>query len=181
MRVKNTMTSIERGVSFRIADSHLSKVYICGNVVEVITVKNKPQLLSRYKKVNKDSYVDTETGELLEYNPSRPRNKNIKGLVKTMNNLRRVINLNFIGDDSERHVCLTYGTEMHDYNQASIDFSKFWGKLKYHHPDLEYIRILEPQHSGRWHIHLLVKHSTGEVLYLDFDHLRQLWGLAASM
>lgn len=42
-------------------------------------------------------------------------------------------------------------------------------------PSCEYIRILEPQQSGRWHIHLLVK-SVIAPLYIQFKHLRKLWG-----
>ena len=41
---------------------------------------------------------------------------------------------------------------------------------------MEYIRIIEPQHTGTWHIHVLVKTEKKGYLTLPKDELEKIWG-----
>ena len=101
--------------------------------------------------------MDTETGEAIPYKTSTARANNPNSLQKTFITLRRIINNNFTASDSERHVTLTYREHMTDYHQCVKDFKNFWLRFKRKYPSAEYIRVIEPQQSGRWHIHVLIK------------------------
>lgn len=57
-----------------------------------------------------------------------------------------------------------------------MDFKRFWEKLHYHYPDLEFIRIIEPQHTGSWHIHALLKSKKYENLSIPHEHIEKFWG-----
>lgn len=167
------------GKSFTVSNDHRAQVFLTGNVVEIITVKKPPSSnISRFRRLNKDSYVDQDTGEIVKYKQHIKRSDNHSGLRKTFRQLRRIINANFVGENnSEKHIILTYGYIELDYIKAAHDFSRFWARFKYYFPGCEYIRILEPQHSGRWHIHLLVKKGDGTSLYIDYKQLHDIWGL----
>ena len=65
---------------------------------------------------------------------------------------------------------------MTDFDKASKDFKRFWEKLHYHYPDLEFIRIIEPQHTGSWHIHALLKSNNYENLSISHEQIEKLWG-----
>lgn len=165
------------GQAFYISEGHPTKVYITNNIVEVITVQKPSKAPTRIRRLNKNEYVNLETGEVLEYKKKEPRAFNRNSLMKSFASLRRLINNNFVGDNSELHVCLTYAEDMEDYEQACVDSRRFLKKFRYHHPSCEYIRVIEPQQSGRWHIHLLLKRMDGNSLYVDYKKVRELWGL----
>lgn len=137
-------------------------------------------MISRFRRLDKESYVNLETGEITKYKTSTARLDNHSSLRKTFCDLRRITNANFVGEDcSELHIVLTYCYNESDYTKAAKDFSRFWARFSYHHSNCEYIRILEPQQSGRWHIHLLVKKIDGCALYVDYNQLRDQWGLGS--
>ena len=66
--------------------------------------------------------------------------------------------------------------KMEDIDKVSKDFKRFWEKLHYHYPDLEFIRILEPQHTGTWHIHVLLKTNCYQKLEIPKQVVETLWG-----
>ncbi|MGI6696660.1 MAG: rolling circle replication-associated protein [Christensenellales bacterium] len=179
MEKKNVTIKNLKGKTFTVSSNHMCKVISSGNINEIITVKIPPSpVISNYRRLDKDRCVNLKTGEIITYKKSSKRLNNHQGLRKTFSDLRRVINANFIGDhQSELHITLTYNYNEQDYTKVAKDFSRFWSRFTYHYPGCEYIRILEPQNAGRWHIHLLVKLMNGKLLYVDYDHLRDLWGL----
>lgn len=181
IRIEKTQITIKslKGKNFTISSNHKCKVISAGNVVEIITVKKyPPPSIAKFRRLNRDSCINLETGEVIKYKKSPKRLDNHQGLRKTFGALRRIIDANFIGDyRSELHITLTYCHNEQDYVKAAKDFTRFWARFRYHYPGCEYIRILEPQHSGRWHIHLLVKMMSGRSLYVDYNQLRDLWGL----
>lgn len=149
-------------------------------IVELITSSNsrdKPNnSISRFKKLSKDTYLDTETGEVKEYKHYEKRIDSWKEMQKTFHELRRRINYNFIGNEAEKFITLTYAKKMTDRDKLYKDFKNFWLKLKYRFPNLEYIVIIEPQHSGSWHLHVLVRNNNNEKLFIEQDLLDTLWG-----
>ena len=152
-----------------------SKVYQCGNVIEVQTVERPCKNLSNFRRYNKDLCIDLRTGEVIEYNHSTKRNENHHGLYKTFANLRRIINLNFRGGWSEIFLTLTYKTAMTDTVQLYEDYRKFWKKLKRFYPALIYVAIAEPQHYGTWHLHVLLRNSDFKHLFIPKEQLTELW------
>ena len=157
------------------SDDAVTEIVYCGNVTELKTIDKISTQINRYKRISKTEYVDTKTGEVHEYqnnaNPNKKRNLN-----KTFEKLVRLINNNFQSNINELHVTLTYTGEMDDFDKASKDFKKFWEKLNYKYSDLDYIRIIEPQHTGKWHIHVLIKSAKKGYLFIPKDELEMFWG-----
>lgn len=159
---------LQKGTAKVIGGKQICSVYVTNGVVEISCIERKSISPSnKTKRISGKEYVELATGEVKRYKESVPRAWNSDSLKNSCIHLRRLINNNFIGDDSERHIVLTYNIRMRDYAKANEDFKKFWGKFRYHNPTCEYIRIIEPQSSGSWHIHMLVKdvensHFSGE-------------------
>ncbi len=169
-------TSVCKRQADFIPDDKLSKVYVSNHIVEVITMKKQSNSLKNYKKVGKSGCVNLTTGEYIEYSKEK-RTKNTQNhFTKASNFLRRIINYNFVGDSSEKFITLTYSEIMTDYTKANDDFTKFWNKLKYRYPDCEYIKVIEPQQSGSWHLHVLLKDMKSKNLFIKHEELSQLWG-----
>ena len=69
---------------------------------------------------------------------------------------------------------LTYSSYMDNPEQLYQDFRKFWLRFKYHFPPSEYITIIEPQASGSYHIHALVKTQDDSPLFIPKKQLDML-------
>ena len=156
----------------------ISTVYQTGNIIEVITPnRSPPKLLSNYRKISNDHYLNIATGEFLEYNHSTNRNNSIYKLKKTFANLRRILNNNLTGNNSELFATLTYSNYMSEPQQLYIDFKNFWLRLKYRYPNIEYINVCEPQNSGSWHCHTFIIRIDNKKLYIPQQELSKCWGL----
>ena len=154
-------------------DNAITHVCISGHVTELRAMDRSCNNLKHIKRINRNEYLDTRTGEVKEYQhkeQNRTRNMN-----RSFEKLRQLINANFTGKINERHITLTYAEKMTDFDKASIDFKRFWEKLHYHYPDLEFIRIIEPQQTGSWHIHALVKSKKYGNLSIPLEQIEKLW------
>lgn len=158
------------------SDDAVADVTISGNVIEIKVLEHFSSNLSNSKRISKDYYVDTRTGEVKEYHHNKGNSNSIRNMNKAFEKLRLLINTNFTCAINELHVTLTYADKMDDFDIASKDFKRFWEKLHYKYPDLEFIRVIEPQHTGTWHIHVLIKSAKFEYLTLPKDELEKLWG-----
>lgn len=156
-----------------IALENISTIYDTGNIVEVITSSQPCQKICQYKKLDKDRFVNVETGEIGFYKHTSGKTSSAN-LSKTFTNLRRIINQNFVGDDTEKFLTLTYGECMTDTTQVRKDFKQFIASLRYHLP-VEYVACLEPQQSGSWHLHVLLKRVDGVSLTLSQGMVNRLW------
>ena len=156
-----------------IPDNQLCTVYQCNHIVDVISIQKRSRSISHYKRISKTHYFDVKTGEVFEYQKQEKRSQSLKD---TFIQLRRLINNNFTGRHSELMLVLTYSTYMDNAEQLYQDFRKFWLRFKYHFPPSEYITIIEPQSSGSYHIHALVKTRDGSMLFVPKNQLDQLWG-----
>lgn len=125
--------------------------------------------------MSRQGYVNLETGEYIE---SKARASPIdieKRFKKSCHELRRIINLNFTGHCSEKFLTLTYSSIMRDYKQVNLDFKRFWSRFRYSYPSCEYIRIIEPQGNGSYHLHVLVKRMDKQGLFVPMERLKQMW------
>lgn len=148
-------------------------------IVELITSANREKpnkSISIFKRLDKDTYINVETGEIKAYKHQEKRIDSLQELQKTFHELRRRINYNFVGNEAEKFITLTYAKKMTDRDKLYKDFKNFWLKLKYRFPHLEYIAVIEPQHTGSWHLHLLVKNNNNEKLFIEKELLDKLWG-----
>lgn len=77
---------------------------------------------------------------------------------------------------------MTYREDVNatDKNSPEVvykDFKRFIRKLREkYNPTIEYIAVLEPQASGRWHLHVLMKTLDHSKLYIPNSNIENLWG-----
>lgn len=142
------------------------------NYAEVMACERKTKVGAR--KLNKDEYVVLKTGEIKQY--QKYDMKTIHDLKKTFGRLRALIRTNF-GADKHNQLFLTL-TYNHEVNEKELynDFKNFYKRLKYAYKEhkFDYITVAEPQGSGRWHLHVMLK-SDKEILYIDNRKLEGLW------
>lgn len=168
------MKKITTSSIVNIDDSKISTVYKTGNITEIITPHHRNECLKKIRRLSKTQYVDLETGEVKEYKQSINKSDNVQNVQRSLANLRRIINLNFTGEDSERFLTLTYSTLMTDTNKLYRDFKNFISKLRKLYP-VEYVVVAEPQQSGSWHLHVLLKSMAIKRLHIPIEVLSELW------
>lgn len=133
---------------------------------------------SNIRKLDKEHYVDLETGEIREFNISENRADNENSLRQTFKKLRYLINNNCTGKANELHAVLTYKENMTDVEQLYKDFKKYILRLKYAYKDkstVDYISVVEPQGRGAWHCHVLLRFNDLDKIYIPNDEMARLW------
>lgn len=153
---------------------------MCGNVTEVTMMQKKPKPPD-ILKVDKDTYVYTDTGEIGAYKHTQTRAESTLQLKKTFAALRRIINANATNAKNCLWVTLTYKENMQDHHRLMADHAAFYKRLKRYliargEDPPEYIACVEPQGRGAWHMHILYiwQHKAP---YIDNMDMYQLWGL----
>lgn len=158
------------------------KIVDCGNVIETKQMSHKtPKGHSAIKKIDANRYVDKSSGEIKYYNKGFVRIDNMQSLYRTFEKLRNLINTNFRGNQNELFITLTYAENKQinqDFKETAEDFKNFMKRLKYEYKDksFEYIKVIEPQASGRIHYHVLLKDTSNTKLFIENDKLSNLWG-----
>ena len=135
-----------------------TKVTTMGNITEVTTLAKNCNGGCPCKKLDKDHYLDTRTGEVLEYEHIENRSEETRSIRNTLARIRALINTNVVEPDNCRWLTLTYAENMTDAKQLYMDYFKFWKRFCYwckkngiEKPD--YITVQEPQGRGAWHVH----------------------------
>lgn len=131
------------------------------------------------KKIDKDHYVDTRTGELFEYEHIENRAESTESIRHTLAYIRALINTNVTEPDNVRWVTLTYGENMTDTKRLYDDYFKFWKRFCYWckkqgFEKPEYITVQEPQGRGAWHVHAFFIWPT-KAPFIPNDTMRELW------
>jgi hypothetical protein len=147
------------------------------------------------KKLSKEEFVDLQTGEIKQFQHLENRGQNVNSLRQTFKKLGYLVNNNFSGAKNELWVTLTYKENITDLAKVSKDFDKFIKRWKYFlqkyygkniakkykdeeiqkKSKMEFIKVLEPQGRGAWHIHLLVKFPNLNSIYIKNSQLADLW------
>mgnify|MGYP001178162003 CR=1 FL=1 len=160
-----------------IADDDLVTVTEMNHIVEVQHMR-KMNRQAHIKKLDKDRYVDLQTGEIKEFKHIENRSDSYNSLRQTFKKLRYLINANFEGKPNELHVILTYKENMTDTKRLYSDFDKFMKRLRYKYRNessIDYISVVEPQERGAWHSHLLLRFNDLEKIYIPNEELASLW------
>lgn len=136
------------------------KKTVSGFITEYMTMSKYPHTFET-RKISKEQYVNTATGEVHDYMQSSTRADNRDSLRKTFKKIRDVINANCTEPDKLHWVTLTYKDNMTDAKQLYTDFKKFMMRFYYFcdknsFKRPEYISVAEPQARGAWHMHLLL-------------------------
>lgn len=150
------------------------KSYRYGDTLELTTSNGLHK--QTIKVLPNKRYVVLETGEILDMNTTaKTRNDNLKAVKNTMRRLRRLIAHNFKGKKNELWVTLTYRELITDTKIVYRDFKIFIKRLRKRYPNLEYINVIEPQASGSWHCHLLLKDISSKNLFIPNSELANAW------
>ena len=127
-------------------------VKIMGNITEIRDMSKSTGGI--IKKLSKDEYCDTRTGEVLLYsNDGEKRIDNPGNIARSLRDLRDIINTNVTHKKRCLWVSLTYDENMTDTERLYNDFRKAMMRLYYYLdkknlPRCEYIVAAEPQERG---------------------------------
>lgn len=151
--------------------------YLSGDVLELSNATGNIKVV---KQIDKDHYLNLVTNEIKEINHNSNRESNIPSLKRTFRNIRRLVLNNFKSGDF--WLTLTYAQPdkrpMRDTRRVYDDFLRFWRRFKkYCDLSLDYLAVIEPQASGSWHIHCLIRSNEGKLPYIDNNSvISPMWG-----
>lgn len=158
----------------QIEHNKIVKSYVYGDTVEMTTANGRQE--QTIKVIDGKRYVNLETGEIHDMDTSnRTRLDNLKSTKQTMKRLRRLIAHNFTGGDNQLWVTLTYREHVTEPNAVYKDFKAFIRRIRAGFgKNIDYIAVIEPQASGRWHLHVLLKKDSE--LTIPNNDLAEMWG-----
>ena len=163
---------MEGAIMSQINSDKVVKSYIYGDTVEMTTANG--QQAQTIKVIEGKRYVNLETGEIHEMDTSnQTRLDNLKSTKQTMKKLRRLVAHNFTGGDNQLWITLTYREHITNPQEVYRDFKSFIRRIRTNFGQVEYIAVIEPQASGRWHLHVLMKNET--TLSIPNNVLSALW------
>lgn len=148
-------------------------VYSTGNYNELVYSQNQSKQVPA-SKISSSHYVDKTTGEIKSY--EKNLTKPLNALRKPIKNIIRYIKGCFVGDNSERFLTLTYDAFVDDHDKIADDIKAFFRKLTTKYPDCQYLYIKEPNESGQWHVHCIVKRKKHKLFSLTEEEIRKMWG-----
>lgn len=167
----------------KIDDAETVTAYKYGDTLEMSNVVGGDPTFVKY---DADHMINRDTGEIIEVDHavdrSDPRIR--QSLKASFKRLKRLIGANFsnLGSKTGLWLTLTYaqpdGQPMTDQDRLYQDFRKFIQKLKrYLKPrELLYIVAMEPQASGSFHAHILMKCLDKKPFYLKNADVAEMWG-----
>ncbi len=157
----------------QIDSGKIVKSYIYGDTIEMTTANG--QQAQVIKVIKGKRYVNLETGEIHDMDTSNnTRLNNLKSTKQTMKKLRRLVVHNFTGGVNQLWITLTYREHVTNPREVYRDFKSFIRRIRARYGYIEYIAVIEPQASGRWHLHVLMKNTT--TLTIPNKILADLWG-----
>lgn len=156
----------------QIEHSKVVKSYVYGNTVEITTANGQQE--QTIKVIEGKRYVNLETGEIHDMDTSNnSRFDNLKSTKQTMKKLRRIIAHNFTGGENQLWITLTYREHVINPEVVYKDFKAFIRRIRHSFGHVEYIAVIEPQASGRWHLHVLLKNDSE--LTIPNNDLAKMW------
>ena len=157
----------------QIEHSKVVKSYVYGNTVEITTANGQQE--QTIKVIEGKRYVNLETGEIHAMDTSNnSRLDNLKSTKQTMKKLRRIIAHNFTGGKNQLWITLTYRDHVTETAIVYRDFKAFIRRIRNQFGKVDYITVIEPQASGRWHLHVLLKNDSE--LTIPNNDLAKMWG-----
>lgn len=145
----------------------------CGNITEII-YSEKCSYGGTTKKLSKDEYLDTRTGEVKLFNHNDKRINDTKSIKRSLKQGRDMINANVSDPKNCKWITLTYAENMQDVKKLYNDFKNFKKTLSNKFPFDKYITCSEPQGRGAWHIHLLLIFQD-KAPFMPNEEIRALW------
>lgn len=157
----------------RLEHGKIVKSYVYGHTIEMTTANGQQE--QTIKVIEGKRYVNLDTGEIHDMDTSNnSRFDNLKSTKQTMKKLRRIIAHNFTGGENQLWITLTYREHVINPEVVYKDFKAFIRRIRHSFGHVEYIAVIEPQASGRWHLHVLLKNDSE--LTIPNNDLAKLWG-----
>lgn len=149
-----------------------------GNIFEIRSMSKLPTM--PIKKIDKEHFVEIETGEVKAFNHNEKRIDNLSSIAQSIKHIREYINANITDPKKTLFITLTYAENMQEPDKLYQDFRKFNMRLKYYLnknklPSYEYFLVIEPQGRGSLHGHLLLIFKDLSP-YIENDKLAEIWG-----
>lgn len=170
---------MKNGENFDISDDSKVKVLKFRNKVQIKNVKSTTEALSKVRKLNKNEYINIETGEVFKYNITDSKSK--FAIAKQLKELKEIILSNFKPADNSYFYTLTFDRDIKLFEEAKKYLDYFLKRLrKYANQNnikLLYVYRYElDSESGRVHIHMLLRDEDNKKIYIDSDYCREkLW------
>ena len=156
----------------RIDSTKLVKSYLYGDTIEMTTANGQQE--QTIKVISGKRYVNLETGEIHDMDTSSStRLDNLKSTKQTMKKLRRLVAHNFTGGANQLWITLTYRNHVTETAIVYMDFKAFIRRIRNQFGNVDYITVIEPQASGRWHLHVLLKNDSE--LTIPNNDLAKMW------
>ena len=156
----------------RIEHGKIVKSYVYGHTIEMTTANGQQE--QTIKVIEGKRYVNLDTGEIHDMDTSNnSRFDNLKSTKQTMKKLRRIIAHNFTGGKNQLWITLTYREHVINPEVVYKDFKAFIRRIRHSFGHVEYIAVIEPQASGRWHLHVLLKNDSE--LTIPNNDLAKMW------
>lgn len=140
---------------FKLNDYDIIKFKKCGNIYQ-LSYSDKRNYDCKIKKIDKDNYINLDTGELKQFVHYENRADDKTYLRKTFSNLRDLLNTNITDVKKCRWITLTYRENMQDTKKLYSDYKIFNILLRRKIGAYEYIAVAEPQGRGAWHLHIVM-------------------------
>lgn len=179
--------------AYRPLSDELVRYTEAGNVLECMFASHRNKGIC-VQKLDANTYVDTRTGEIKEFNHNESRADDLNSVRQSLNNLCDYINTNVTNTKDCLWITLTYAENMTDSERLYRDFENLKKRLKYwlknqglkelssKNPKLEkqnsspfeYIVAMEPQGRGAWHAHLLLIFPE-KAPFIPSENLAEIW------
>ena len=169
----------------QISDDSMVTYYSTPYYDEIVFSENhsNKSVLSKTSPINSEHLSKQATNKIRDGTAKISSHKSMDSFKNSYKDLCRYIKGYFIGDISERHITLTYSSIMTDTTRLSNDFKAFFKKLKRRYGQCTYIYVREPQKTGSWHLHCLIKRLDNKNFNISEEVVRKLWkhGYAVSV
>lgn len=173
---KKSRIEFKKGENYNIPRDSMVTLIDLKNKVIVKNSWRRPKNLSRYRRKDREHYVDRLTGEEKEY--QKRIFKSDKTIRKNMKNLKELVNLNFGDGENNLFLTLTYSYIEMNLEKIKKDVKLFLRRLKNHYPNSDFAYIAKFERGTEnmgWHSHILLKDKNKKELFIPNTEIQKIW------
>ncbi len=149
-----------------------------GNSSKIVSLSHQVKTGSCIKRIDKYTYLDKRDNKIKYYDLDKPTN--IKDVKRKVRKYEEIVLYNFTGGKNELFITLTCRDKITDIQVIKDRYKEFLENIQTDYKDLECIALFETTANSYWHIHLFIKSTTSNVLYIPHTELlNKYWGYGA--
>ena len=158
-----------------ILPEEVGKVFSAPFYTEFICCQRNKNISSMVscKRLDKDYYVNTETGEIKAYKHNQT--KTVESFRKCHKKITMIIKGYFKGLENESEIILNYDNPLFDPKSLSDDFKTFLKRFNKLCSDYIYLYGKEPFSDGSWYIRCIIKVNNDSTFRFSEEQLRKIW------